>query len=388
MTKLLVEEGAAIEALRGGRPPAKTRPQLERFDVVVIGGGQSGLAVGYHLARRGLRFVILDASARVGDGWRRRWDSLRLFTPARYDGLDGMPFPAPPHSFPTKDEMADYLQAYAEKLKLPVQSGARVTRVSRGDDGRYLVEVGDRVLEGDHVVVAMAYYQESRVPDFASELDRSIVQIHSKDYRSPSQLREGDVLLVGAGNSAAEIAMELSRRHRVWMSGRDVGQLPFRIEGFWGRLLLLRLVLRFVFHRVLTTRTPIGRKARRKVLHIGGPLIRVKREQLAAAGVERVARVTGVGDGKPLLEDGRVLDVANVVWCTGFHPGLSWIELPIFDERGDPRHESGVVLGERGLYFVGLHFLFSLSSGMIHGVSRDAARIVETIAARAAHGQQ
>ncbi len=356
---------------------------VERLDTVVIGGGQAGLSVGYHLARRGLRpFVILEARERVGDVWRERWDSLRLFTPADHSSLDGMPFPAPPHSFPTKDEMADYLEAYAARFRLPVRTGVRVDRLTR-HEGRYLVEAGERRIEADNVVVAMAGYQRPKVPAFARELDPSIVQIHSFDYRNPGQLRAGPVLIVGAGNSGSEIARELAPRHEVWMSGRDVGQIPFRVESFLGTRLLVRLVLRGIFHRVLTVRTPIGRRVRPKVLHIGGPLIRVKRVDLERAGVRRAPRTTGVRDGLPLLEDGRTLDVANVVWCTGFDPGFDWIDLPVFDGV-DPDQESGVVRASPGLYFVGLHFLHALSSAQIHGVGRDADRVARAVAARAA----
>jgi putative flavoprotein involved in K+ transport len=359
----------------------------DRFDVVVIGGGQAGLSVGYHLARRGLRFVILEADDRIGDVWRRRWDSLRLFTAARYDGLDGMPFPAPPTYFPTKDEMADFLESYVARFELPVRTRSRVERLAKRD-GRYVVQAGGRELEADQVVVAMASYQRPRMPLFARDLGPDIVQLHSRDYRNPGQLRAGDVLIAGGGNSGAEIAIELAARGRspaprVWLSGRDTGHLPFHIDGPFGRRFFVPLVLRFLFHRVLTVRTPFGRLARPKMLHRGSPLIRTRPADLAAAGVERVPRIAGVRDGKPLLEDGRVLDVANVVWCTGYHPGFSWIDLPIFDEHAEPRHDGGVVPDAPGLYFVGLHFLYSMSSTMIHGVGRDAARIVEAVAARA-----
>lgn len=347
----------------------------ERTHTIVIGGGQAGLSVGYWLARHDVPFLILDASARIGDAWRSRWDSLRLFTPARFDGLAGMPFPAHPEYFPTKDEMADYLEAYAARFELPVRSGVRVDRVTREGD-RFVVRAGGLRFEADNVVVAMASYQEPRVPAFADELDPSIVQLHSADYRNPSQMRAGDVLLVGAGNSGSEIAMELARTHRVWMSGRDTGHIPFRIEGFLGRKLLGRLVLRVLFHRVLTVDTPIGRRARPKILVEGGPLVRVKPQDLEAAGVQRAPRTAGVRDGRPVLDDGRVLDVANVVWCTGFHPGFSWLDMPVHGPH-EPLHESGIVPSRPGLYFVGLHFQHSLSSTMIHGVERDAKRIAE-----------
>jgi putative flavoprotein involved in K+ transport len=214
------------------------------------------------------------------------------------------------------------------------------------------------------------------------------VQLHSIDYRNPGQLRDGDVLIAGAGNSGADIALETVRQHATWMAGRDTGHIPFRIEGLAARLLLVRLVLRVLFHRILTVDTPIGRKARPSMLHGGGPLVRVKPKDLVAAGVRRVPRVMGVRNGLPVLEDGRVLDVANVVWCTGFHHGFSWIDLPVFGSDGEPQHDRGTVPGEPGLYFVGLHFLYAMSSEMIHGVGRDAARIATAVAARARPGVQ
>ena len=353
---------------------------IQHIDTVVIGAGQAGLSVGHHLKRRGVPHVILDANARVGDPWRRRWDSLRLFTPARFDSLDGRPFPAPPDYFPTKDEMADYLEDYARHFDLPILANSRVERLSRQIDS-FLVVAGGRRFEAANVVVAMANHQKPRVPAFASELNPDIVQIHSAEYRNPAELQPGPVLIVGAGNSGSELAKEAVRSgHETTMAGRDVGQIPFRIAGLAGRLLLVRLVLRGIFYRVLTIDTPIGRKVRPKILHGGGPLIRVRRKDLRAMGVSIGPKVAGVCNGLPQLEDGRVLDVKNVIWCTGYHPGFSWIDLPVFDECGEPRHEGGVVPAEPGLYFVGLHFLYALSSEMVHGVGRDARRIADRIA--------
>lgn len=352
--------------------------QTEHVETLVIGGGQAGLSVGYHLARRRRPFVILDANQRIGDSWRQRWDSLKLFTPARWDSLDGLRFPAPPQSFPTKDAMADYLEAYAAHFNLPVRSGVRVERLYR-EGPKYVAVTRDRAFVADHVVVAMSNYQAPRVPAFSAELRPDIVQIHSRDYKNPTHFREGGVLIVGAGNSGAEIAMDLVPRHRVWVSGRDTGQIPFRVNSRFSQLLLLRLVFRVLFHRVLSIRTPMGRKMRHTMLHQGGPLIRTRSNDLAAAGVERVPRVVGVQNGLPVLEDGRVLDVTNIVWCSGFGPGFSWIDLPILDADGVPIHDGGIVPSQPGLYFVGLLFLYAFSSGMIHGVGRDADRIAGVI---------
>jgi putative flavoprotein involved in K+ transport len=353
----------------------------EQVNTVVVGAGQAGLSVGYHLMRHGVDFVILDDRARVGDVWRRRWDSLRLFTPARHAGLDGLPFPAPPFSFPTKDEMADYLETYAGTFALPVRSGLRVDRVSRMGDG-FLVLAGNRRFHAENVVVAMAHYQRPRVPTLSRRLAPEIVQLHSLQYRNPSQLAPGDTLIVGVGNSGAEIAVETAAHHRTWLAGPNTGHVPIRIDGLAARLGFSRLLLRVVFHRILSIATPIGRRARPKMLRRPAPLIRLKPKDLAAAGVIRVPRVVDAQNGLPVLEDGRALDVANVVWCTGFDPGFSWIDLPVFGVDGEPRHNAGVVDEEPGLFFVGLHFLYAFSSDMIHGVGRDAARIAGVIAAR------
>ena len=352
----------------------------EHIDTVVIGAGQAGLSVGYHLATRGLPFAILDGNERVGDPWRNRWESLRLFTPAKFDGLDGMRFPANGNEFVTKDEMASFLERYVSEFELPVRTGMRIDHLSKAN-GRFELSAGERTITADQVVVAMSSYQAPKVPAFAADLDPSITQLHSHEYRGPSQLQPGGVLVVGAGNSGAEIAKEVVADHPTWLSGRNVGQIPFKIDGLAGRTLLVRLVLRGMFHRVLTVGTPMGRGLRPKVLAEGGPLIRVKTKELDRLGVQRVPRTGGVADGQPVLEDGQALPVTNVIWCTGYHPGFSWIDLPVLGEH-EPDHHRGIVDSEPGLYFVGLEFLSSMSSNMVHGVGRDAAHVVKALADR------
>jgi putative flavoprotein involved in K+ transport len=355
----------------------------EHLETVIIGGGQAGLSVGHHLARRGWPFLILDAGQRIGDAWRTRWDSLRLFTPARYDALEGMPFPAPARSFPTKDQVAEYLEAYATQFQLPVRTGVRVDRLWR-DNGRFVVAAGDRRWEADNVVVAMSSFQVPRVPGFAPELDPGVIQLHAGNYRNPSQLQDGGVLVVGAGNSGAEIALEVAGRHPTWLAGKESGHVPFRIESAAARRVLLPLMFRVIGHRVLTVDTPIGRRLRPRLLAHGAPLVRVKPKDLAAAGVRRVPRVVGIRDGRPLLADQRVLEVANVIWCTGFGPDFSWIDLPVFGAHAhEPRHRRGIVADQPGLYFVGLYFLYAMSSGFLPGVDRDAEHIVRDILAGA-----
>jgi putative flavoprotein involved in K+ transport len=385
----LIEEGAAFTkldaaglAVRDRAPISRIRPAPARFQVIVIGGGQAGLSVGYHLARRGLSFVILDANRRIGDAWRNRWDSLHLFTPARFDGLDGMKFPAAAESFPSKDAMADFLEQYAGKFGLPVLTGTRVVELRRGGQG-YVAKAEDgRVFAAPHVVVAMGGYQKPRLPAFTAELAPEILQIHSSDYRNPRQLRDGGVLVVGAGNSGAEIAREVVlAKRQVWLAGPKTGSIPVRPGSLAARL-VLPIVFRLVYSHILTIDTRIGRKARPKLLTEATPLIRVREEDLVALGVERVARVVGVRRGLPSLEDGNVVDAGNIIWCTGYTTDFSWIDSLPLDEHGQPSHRRGVVDGEPGLYFVGLPFLYALASEMVRGVGRDARYVVDRISER------
>jgi putative flavoprotein involved in K+ transport len=355
--------------------------EAEKFTVIVIGAGQAGLSVGYYLSKQNIPFIILDANKRIGDSWRRRWDTLHLFTPAKFDGLPGMQFPASSNYFPTKDEMADYLENYASNFNLPVRTGVKVEGLSR-EGNSYCINAGGKQYQADHVVIAMSNFQNPKIPQFAKELNPDIVQLHSFDYKNPSQLQEGGVLVVGAGNSGAEVALEaVKNNHRVWLSGRDVGHIPFHIESTLAKIILVRLVIRILFHRILSLNTPIGRKARPKIISQGGPLIRIKPKEINNAGIERVPKVIGVKNGFPLLEDQNTLDVKNIVWCTGFYPSFSWIDIPVFKDR-EPMQERGIVKKEPGLYFTGLHFLYSLSSAMIHGTARDAKYIVKSISKR------
>lgn len=342
----------------------------DHYDTVVVGGGQAGLATGYHLQRHGRSFVILDAGHRVGDPWRARWDSLRLFTPARYNGLPGLAFAGPASSFPTKDEVADYLETYATRMSLPMRLNTVVDGLDR-HDGRYLVSVAgrDRPIHADHVVVATGAVP--RTPPFAGALDPGIVQLHSAQYRRPLQLQPGPVLVVGAGNSGSEIAMELASHHQVWLSGRDPGKIPLLTSRFYWWLI----------HRRLNVDSRAGRWFARTKNH-GTPRVRIRLRDLSQAGVQRVPRTEGVEAGRPRLADGRVLDVANVIWCTGFAVDYSWIRHPVAGDDGLPDHYRGVARNAPGLYFVGLPFQYTLTSGLVGGVGRDAGYVVQHIAAR------
>jgi putative flavoprotein involved in K+ transport len=359
----------------------------QQLGTVVIGGSQAGLAVGYHLRQQGVPFVILDDNERIGDAWRKRWDSLHLFTPGRYNNLPGMPFPGLPSSYPSKDEIADYLEAYARRFDLPVRTGVKVDRLSKAG-ARFEVVCGKETLSAENAVVATGASHNPRIPAFARELDQRIVQFHSKEYRNPSQIQEGGVLVVGAGNSGAEIAIELARHHRTWLSGPDTGEEP---TGAAGSLLdrTLTPLMWFMATRVLTVNRFIGRKVRGHFLDPprGLPLGRVRRQDFRAAGIERVPRMKGVRNGYPVLEDGRGLEVANVIWCTGFTLTHDWIDLSLPSHNGIPIHDRGIVESCPGLYFTGLLFLYSLSSSLVGGVGQDAEHIVHHIVSTRAAGR-
>lgn len=352
---------------------------VERSETVVIGAGQAGLATAYHLGRRGRPCLVLEASDRVGDVWRQRFDSLRLFTPARYDALPGLPLALSKWDCPTGAQMGDYLEAYAVAMELPVRTGTSVDSVGRDHD-RYVVTSGARVWLADNVVIASGTWQRPNVPEFADDVDPSIRQLHSSEYRNPGQLQPGPVLVVGASHSGVDIALEVAATHEVLLAGRIHGELPFRIDTHFARVALR--VMWFMWNHVMTERTPLGRKMRSKVLRGGAPLIRVKRCDLEQAGVRHVEqRVVGVQDARPVLANGDVVDARNVIWCTGFGKDTDWIAVPLGDDRW-PAQTRGEVEGSPGLYFVGLPFLHGFYSGLIGGVTRDADHVAELIAQR------
>jgi putative flavoprotein involved in K+ transport len=362
---------------------------LDRFNTIVIGGGQSGLAAGYRLTRTRTSFLIVDANQRSGDAWRGRWDSLRLFSPAQYDSLPGLPLAVRKGTFPSKDVLADYLENYAAHFKLPILRGVRVTRVARQDSG-FVVECGDRTFACANVIVATGAYSHPRIPDSSALLSPSIQQIHSSRYRRPEDVVGDPVLVVGFGTSGIEIAIELKATGRqVLLSGRPTAQalskfVPAIFEGKNPILRLTGAAYWNFMHRVVTIDTPIGRKAKSQISLRGQPLIRLNRADALAASVEHVARLGCVTEGKPCLEDGRVMDVSAVVWCTGFRPSyefLEFLDCP-FDGKGFPIAPHGIVGQIPGLYFVGLPFQVGLTSTLVGGADRNATLVVRHIEQR------
>jgi putative flavoprotein involved in K+ transport len=356
----------------------------EQVETVIVGGGQAGLAVGYHLAQRHRPFVILDANERTGDSWRKRWDSLQLFTPAYLNALPGLEFPGPRSHCPTKDAMADYLEAYAARFDLPVRRGLQVEAVIKNAD-RFVVIANDHRFEADNVVLATGGYQAAYVPDFADQVDPAIMQFHSSEYRTPSQLPDGAVLVVGAANSGAEIALEASATHRTWLSGRHPGSEPTRPGSKVDRLLTPPFW--FYISRVISVTNPIGRRLQPRLMKMALPLARVKPKDLDTAGVVRLPRTVAVRDGRPVMEDGRILNVSNIIWATGYRPAFDWVQIDIFDQEGQPVHHRGTT-AEPGLYFIGLFFLSSLASSLVGGVGRDAEHIARLIASPTRQGHR
>jgi putative flavoprotein involved in K+ transport len=352
----------------------------QTIDTVIIGGGQAGLATAHGLRQRGRECVVLERNARIGDGWRQQYDSLRLYSPAGHDGLPGLPFPGDPRSFPGKDDVADYLESYARHFHLPVRRGVSVERLSRAADDPDAFEVTTSTgpIRCRNVVVATGTLGRTpRVPDLAADLDPAILQLHSSQYRRPGQLHEGPVLVVGASHSGCDIAYELAAARVTHLAGRDHGQLPLSWDG--SAVHRAFPVLMFAWRHVMNRRTPIGRRMMPEVRggH-GGPMLRVKREHLAERGVQRhLQRVESVVDGRPTLADGTVVDVANVIWATGFQQRFDWIDLPVVGDDGWPREFRGVAKDVPGLYFCGLAFQFAFASMLLPGVGRDAQYVVD-----------
>jgi putative flavoprotein involved in K+ transport len=347
-------------------------------EVAVVGAGQAGLATSYHLARRGIDHVVLESASRVGESWRGRWESLRLFTPAQFDGLPGLRFPGRAGTFPSRDEFVSYLETYVRSFELPIRFNTRVTRLSR-EGAHYHLETQREDVVANQVVIASGAYQTARTPEFARNVTTDVRQLHAIEYRNPAQLQAGSVLVAGAGNSGAEIAMEAALAgHETWLAGRATGEIPPRMYAFNGAIFW------FLANHVFSVHTPIGRRMQSVAQRSGGPLIRLTMKDVLATGVKRVGRVVGVSGGRPLLDEGDVLDVANIVWCTGFGNDFSWIEVPALTGDGRPDQRFGAARNAPGLYFVGLHFLTKLASAFIGGVGGDAARVAEMIRHRAA----
>lgn len=346
---------------------------MRTIDCIVIGGGQAGLAAAARCKEVGLDAVVLDAEAATGDQWRRRWASLRLFTPAQYDGLPGMPFPAARGAFPSSVAVADYLAAYAIARSVTVEHGCAATRLERSGDG-FVVTAGGVERRARAVVVATGATTVPFVPAFAAGLDPSLAQLHSSDYRSPDSVPGGRVLVVGHGTSGAELAIELAAAGRdVTIAGTPTPSVPDAVTRFAGPLYWL------IVTRVLTRANALGRAVAGRIEGRGAPLIRVSTEQVRDAGVRLVPRVDSVVGGVPVAV-GERLDVDAVLWCTGYRADFGWIDVPglRFDACGFPIEPDAV----EGLAFLGMPFQQRLASHLLGGVGIDARRVVGRLQAQ------
>jgi putative flavoprotein involved in K+ transport len=353
------------------QPSSHSRQGDRLLDVVVVGGSQAGLAMAWHLAQRGLRFVVLEAGPEPGSVWRSRWDSLRLFTPAQYDALPGMPFPAPADSYPTKDPVADYLQAYTNAFDLPMRLNARVTDLRRLEDGSFELRTAEEVFHARQVVVATGPFQIPFVPPPASKLDASVTQVHSAAYRYPQALPEGSVLVVGGGNSGFQIAEELAATRQVDLSVAErVPMLPQRLAGrdlFWWltRLGLLRV----------TVGSRLGRRVSRREFIIG-----TNKRRLRKAGVRFRPRLVDAEGRTVRFADHTTLEnVGVVVWATGYRSDYAWIHVPGVVREGRVVHQRGVT-DVPGLHFLGLTWQHTRGSALLGFVNDDAAYLADRIA--------
>jgi putative flavoprotein involved in K+ transport len=344
----------------------------DRQEVVVVGGGQAGMAIGYHLAEQGRRFTILEAGDAPAAAWRARWDSLELFTPARYDSLPGREFPGDPDRYPTRDEVVAYLTDYARDLELPIELDSRVRAVRRGDDA-YRVELDDRTYETEHVVVATGPFQVPRVPVIAERLDPDVVQLHSSEYRSPAGLPAGPVLVVGGGNTGFQIAEELSGSRDVHLSiGSRQTPLPQRILG---RDLFWYLEATGLMRK--TTASRLGRRMRERDPALIGSSPRAMRRR----GRVRIRpRATAVSGSTVTFADGTECSASAVIWATGYGLDHTWIDLPVFDEHRQVVHERGVTACP-GLYFLGMPWQHTRGSALLGWVKDDAHHLAQHIAA-------
>ncbi|MET0872580.1 MAG: NAD(P)/FAD-dependent oxidoreductase [Paeniglutamicibacter terrestris] len=336
------------------------------FPTIIVGAGQCGLAMAHELVQRGEDFLVLEAGPTPGNSWRSRWDSLELFTPAAHDALPGSKFPDKRGSYPTAGAVADYLETYAKAKGVPVRTSTTVTDVRASADGGFLVRTADTTFTARRVVIATGVHQRPKIPAIAAQISAETRQLHSSEYRNPAMVADGPVAVVGFGTSGAQIACELVVSHPVALYGNPTPHVPEALIRFAPALYWL------LVHRFLTRSTPMGRKVAKEFFTRGAPLIRVSVNDVQAAGVQTAGRVESIHGGKLMTKDGTPIEASTIIWATGYRPDYSWIDGLQLDELGYPLHRRGISTQIPGLGFLGIPFLYGLTSGIIGGVGRDS----------------
>lgn len=355
---------------------------------LIIGAGQAGLAMAYHLQREGMGCTLVDAHASIGASWRKRWDSLRLFSPARYSRLPGLDFPCDPMHLPTKDEAADYLAEYARRFGFQVRLNTRVRELTGGQEGYALQVSGPEgspsMLHASTVIIATGAFGTPWIPPFEPTPSATLVQLHAADYHCPSDLPAGSTLVVGTGASGTYIAAELSATRKVYLSGPETSHMPRRFLGkdiYWW--LYTTGAMR------IKRDSWLGRKFLLANMGADGLIGKSLKEMVQEHGLMRCGMVAGFQDGLPVFEDGSsVEDIRSIVWATGYRNDYSWIHLPIFDLQGQPVHKRGIVAEAPGLYFIGLKFQHQGHSSNLGGVAEDAAYLARHISTQGRETQK
>lgn len=337
------------------------------YNTIIVGGGQAGLAMGYYLKKRGQNFIILDAHTKVGDSWRIRYDSLKLFTPRSHSSLPGLKLAGDQNGYPTKNEIADYLEDYQKKFDIPISLNNKVTQVIKEGGVFKISTTSKEPYFCKNIIIATGPFQVPFIPELSESLGSDIYQCHTVDYKNPSQLKEGQTLIVGGGNSGMQITTELAKKTgQVNLAlGKKPKFFPYTILSksiFWWLSILG--IMRF------TIRSKIGQKIKKNDPIIGKEIKPLIRNQ----EVKIFPRAMNASKDTVFFKGGQSICPKNIIWATGFKNDYRWISLDnkaVFDEKGYPIHTRGVT-AEAGLYFIGLSWQYRRGSALLLGVGEDA----------------
>jgi putative flavoprotein involved in K+ transport len=341
------------------------------YDVLVLGAGQAGLSMGYFLKRTKLNFLILDKGSEIGESWRNRYDSLTLFTPRTYSSLPGLSLKGEEKQYPTKDEMSDYLSMYAKAFSLPIQLDTSVSKLDKVED-HFRLYTNNGEFQSKNVIVATGPFQEPYIPESSQHLSENILQLHSSQYKKPSQLQDGTTLVVGGGNSGAQIAVEISHVRKVYLSvGQPLRYLPQDIGSksiFWW------------FDKLGVLKANVNSKVGQFIKNKSDPIFGFElKAQLKSEDIILKPRVTPADRNGVSFKDAASLEVSNIIWSTGFKSSYSWINIPsIINEKGMPIHNRGITSIE-GICFLGLPWQYRRGSALLQGVGYDAEYLIKKL---------